>query len=148
VADAAYHRCQSSAAGDPLDAGAHPVWESFVKTRGDSRTSQPSPVLAYAFSPVHKFALGVASGLTSGGLVAIVTVVGLAISPRGEWLGLLSQFFYGYEVSLRGAAVGFFWAFVAGFVTGWFAAFLKNLFTALWMLRVRMKAAPPFLDHI
>jgi hypothetical protein len=118
------------------------------------RTSQSSPlppVVTYAFAPVHKAALGVAFGLMTGALTAVATLFVLALSPVGaEYMGLLGQFFYGYTVSPIGAVVGFFWAFVAGFVAGWFVAFLKNLFTALWMFAIRTKAAltQPFLDHI
>ena len=65
-------------------------------------------------------------------------------------LALLSQFFYGYQVSWIGAVVGAFWAFIAGFVAGWFLAFMKNFVTALWMfgLRVKSSLTQPFLDHI
>jgi ABC-type dipeptide/oligopeptide/nickel transport system permease subunit len=63
---------------------------------------------------------------------------------------LLSQFFYGYEVSWLGQVVAAFWAFIAGFVAGWFLGFMKNLFTAFWMfgLRVKSSLTQPFLDHI
>ncbi|MBK5296480.1 MAG: hypothetical protein JJE40_04915 [Vicinamibacteria bacterium] len=117
-------------------------------------TTDPRAVealVAYAFAPVHKAALGVAFGLTAGVLTALVTLAHVLLEHGGGLpLGLLGQFFYGYEVSVPGAAIGFFWAFVTGFVAGWFLAFLKNLCTALWVFLVRTKAdlTQPFLDHL
>ena len=108
-------------------------------------------LVAYAFAPVHKAALGVAFGLTAGTLTALVTIAHIVLEiTDGPRLALLSQFFYGYDVSWAGALVGFLWAFVTAFVAGWFLAFLKNLFTALWMFAIRTKAelSQPFLDHI
>ena len=108
-------------------------------------------LVAYAFAPVHKAALGVAFGLTAGALTALVTIAHVALEiTNGPRLGLLAQFFYGYDVSWTGAIVGFLWAFVTAFVAGWFLGFLKNLFTALWVFAIRTKAelSQPFLDHI
>ena len=52
----------------------------------------------------------------------------------------------------RGAVIGAWWAFVAGFVAGWFAAFLRNLWCAIWLTNVRIKAhlheTRGFLDQI
>lgn len=108
-------------------------------------------LVAYAFAPVHKAALGVAFGLTAAILTALVTLGHLMVSHgEGLPLGLLGQFFYGYDISPAGALIGAFWAFVAGFVAGWFLAFLKNLCTAIWVFAIRAKAelSQPFLDHI
>ena len=121
-----------------------------VKTLA-TETREVDALVAYAFAPVHKAALGVAFGLTAGILTALVTLVDLLMDPGGGLpLGLLGQFFSGYQVSGPGAVIGFCWAFVTGFVAGWFLAFLKNLFTAIWVFLVRAKAelTQPFLDHI
>lgn len=107
--------------------------------------------LTVAIAPVHKRALGVATGLTAGTLVAAVTVLALMLQvDPSDNLGLLANYFYGYTVSWPGVAVGFWWAFVVGFVAGWFLAFMRNLFTALWIFFVRTKAelSQNFLDHI
>lgn len=124
--------------------------EESVTTDSHSTSPSVAPTARYAFAPVHKAALGVAFGLTCGLLTALATCAQLVIAPNGGPLGLLNQFFYGYEVSWLGVAIGFFWAFVTGFVAGWFLAFLKNLFTALWMFGLHVKSAltQPFLDHI
>jgi len=108
-------------------------------------------LVTYAFAPVHKLALGLAFGLTAGTLVAVLTVLHISVVKEGgPRIELLGQYFYGYEISWTGAAVGFFWAFLAAFVAGWFVAFLKNLFTAVWVFAIRTKAglSQPFLDHI
>ena len=122
-----------------------------MTTVGEDAPADIKPVMTYAFAPVHKAALGVACGLTFGALIAAATAVQLIVSPGdGMPLALLSQFFAGYEVSWSGALIGFFWGGVAGFVAGWFLAFLKNLLTALWKFTVRVNSAltQPFLDHI
>jgi hypothetical protein len=110
-----------------------------------------SPLLASAFAPVHKRALGTAVGLTLGAAVAIVTAFHVVVRPASAPdIGLLAQYFYGYTVSWRGIGVGFFWGFVTGFATGWFVGFVRNFTLNAWLLIVRTKAnlAQPFLDDI
>jgi hypothetical protein len=120
---------------------------------GSRSTIALNHVLARAFAPLHKRALGTAVGLMSGLVVSIVTIVQVVMQPAdGLPLHLLSQYFYGYDVSWRGVAVGFWWAGVVGFVAGWFVAFLRNLAVATWIFFVRTKAelaqTQDFLDHI
>lgn len=127
---------------------------THAPTSSDAAAADPRDVdalVAYAFAPVHKAALGVAFGLTAGVLTALLTLAHLLVEHgEGLPLGLLGQFFYGYDLTALGAAIGFFWAFIAGFVAGWFLAFLKNLFTAVWVFAIRARAelSQPFLDHI
>ncbi|MGE3957941.1 MAG: hypothetical protein AB7H96_14575 [Vicinamibacterales bacterium] len=107
--------------------------------------------MALAFAPIHKRALGVAAGLTFGTLVAFVTMLQVLLQPEpAPRLDLLANYFYGYTVSPAGAAIGFAWAFLVGFVAGWFLAFVRNLATALWIFFVRAKSelTQNFLDHI
>jgi hypothetical protein len=111
------------------------------------------PQLALAFAPVHKRALGIAVGLTVAfvlfGLTAFHVI---GDSEHATQIELLSQYFYGYEVTWKGAFIGAFWGFVAGFVAGWFVAFVRNLVTAIFVFMVRAKAelkqTADFLDHI
>ena len=109
--------------------------------------------LMLAFAPLHKRALGTAVGLALGLVVFGLTVFHLLIladNPIG--IGLLREYFYGYEVSWKGAFLGLFWGFVAGFAAGWFAAFLRNLVvaTSVFVTRTRaeLAATRDFLDHI
>lgn len=64
--------------------------------------------------------LGVVLGLITGFALFLATIIlvlkgGPVVGPH---LGLLSQFFPGYRVTFVGAIVGFFYAFVAGFLIG------------------------------
>jgi hypothetical protein len=111
------------------------------------------PALARVFAPLHKRAFGMAFGLACALVMFGVTAGYLLRQPSpGFELGLLGQFFYGYTVSWSGAFVGAAWAFVVGFVAGWFFAFCRNLFIATWIFVTRERAAleqgRDFLDHI
>jgi hypothetical protein len=109
------------------------------------------PSVALAFAPVHKRALGVAVGLVSALLMAVVTAFTVIVAPpEGVGLELLSQYFYGYSATWPGVAVGAFWGFIVGFVAGWFMAFVRNFVLAVWALAVRANAefSNSFLDHI
>lgn len=106
-----------------------------------------------AFAPLHKKALGIACGLAGGLLVFGLTVFTLLVLGDAETgLGLLSEYFYGYEVSWTGAFIGFFWGFVTLFVFAWFAAFVRNLTlaTSVFLARTRaeLRQTRDFLDHI
>lgn len=109
--------------------------------------------LLYAFAPIHKRALGVAVGAVSGLLVAGLTVFHVVLQPTdGPPIGLLAHYFYGYKVSWSGAAIGLCWAFLTGFVLGWFVAFVRNLIVSITVFTMRTKAeleqTATFLDHI
>jgi hypothetical protein len=109
--------------------------------------------LLRAFAPLCRTALGVASGVVVGGLLFLTTLV---LSIRGGFpqpnLGLLSQFFWGYSVSLGGAFVGLFWGFVLGFILGWGFALVRNVATWIWLTVIRSRAEmeqySDFLDHL
>jgi hypothetical protein len=109
--------------------------------------------LPRAFAPVHKRALGVAVGCVFGLAFLLVTAFHVVLTPAPALpIALLSQFFYGYEVSWRGAAVSLFWGFATGFVAGWFVAFVYNLATAITVFafkaRGELAQTRDFLDHI
>ena len=109
--------------------------------------------LARVCAPVHKRVLGLAVGMTAGGLVFAVTAFHVLVHPsRGPNIELLNQYFYGYTVTWAGAAIGAFWGMVAGFVAGWFLAFVRNVCVAsrVWYMSARAELASTrdFLDHI
>ena len=58
----------------------------------------------------------------------------------GPSLKLLGQYFIGYTVTVKGAFVAFGYSFVWGFLFGWLFAYLRNLFLALYIYRVKKKA--------
>jgi membrane protease YdiL (CAAX protease family) len=112
--------------------------------------------LAMAFAPIHKLALGIASGLVFGLLMVALTLLAVVLDggdgERSLYLGLLNNYFYGYSVSPAGALIGLFWGFVVGFVAGFFAAFVRNLAVSIAVFALRTKAelsqTTDFLDHI
>jgi hypothetical protein len=112
--------------------------------------------LAMAVAPIHKLALGVSAGIVFGLLLLVITLLPVLTggddSDLGMYIGLLDNYFYGYQVSVAGAFVGMFWGFVVGFVIGFFAAFVRNLAVTLTVFALRTKAelaqTTDFLDHI
>lgn len=109
--------------------------------------------VAKAFAPMHKRALGLAVGLSAALVIFGLTAFHVILRPADALsIELLAQYFYGYTVTWPGAFVGAWWAFVAGFVAGWFAAFMRNLAVGLWLMVVRVRAnlgeTRDFLDHI
>ena len=110
-------------------------------------------VLQRLFAPLHKMALGLAVGLTAGAGVFLLTAFHIVAAPPDALnIGLLSHYFYGYDITWPGAFVGFWWAMVSGFAAAWFMAFLRNLALAIWVFMMRAKAeltqTSDFLDHI
>lgn len=109
--------------------------------------------IALAFAPMHKRAFGIAVGTASGLFVFLITVFHLLVEPEpGLNLWLLRQYFYGYQVTWRGAFIGAFWGFFSGFIAGWFVAFSRNLVIAVSLFlsrtRAELRATRDFLDHI
>jgi len=66
-------------------------------------------------------------------------------------LSLLGQYFLGYTATVKGAFIGLGYALVWGFLFGWLFAYLRNLFLALYVYRVKKRAEllsfRDFLDH-
>lgn len=117
-----------------------------------TETDAVKRVLAQAFAPMHKRALGVAVGSTVALAVFALTAFHVIAQSADLPIGLLAQYFYGYDITWRGAFVGAWWGFVAGFAAGWFLAFVRNFAVATWVFIVRAKASlaqgSDFLDHI
>lgn len=118
-----------------------------------SHAAYPTDPVALAFAPAHKSAMGIAVGAVAALSCFLVTAVPLVRGrPDALELELLSQYFYGYDVSWSGALLGAAWAAFVGFVLGWFFAFLRNALLAfrLVVLRARaeLKQTRDFMDHI
>jgi hypothetical protein len=107
-----------------------------------------------AFGPLHRNALGLAVGTVLGGFLFLATIVVTLRKDVGNpfQLDLLSQFFWGYTVSLSGALIGLLWGFGAGFALGWILAALRNTIVWVWLTTVRSRAEmdqySDFLDHL
>jgi hypothetical protein len=119
-----------------------------------TRPDEPLPTsVRAALAPLHRSAFGAAVGCVTGGVVLLLTAFHVLAQPAGGLrLGLLGQFFPGYDVTWPGAAIGFVWASFAGFAGGWLVAFLHNTFAKLWVARVLRRAElaqmRDFLDQI
>ena len=109
--------------------------------------------VASGLGPAHKRAVGLALGIVCGAGVFLITAFHVVLHPTDAIeIGLLAQYFYGYEVSWRGAFVGLFWGCVTGFVAGWFLAFVRNFVIGVRVTLLRDQAElarlKDFLDHI
>jgi len=120
----------------------------------DSKAPSADVPTQLPFQRAHKSALGLAFGLIAGGGIFLLTVLHLAldVGEGGLPLGLLNQYFQGYEVSWKGAFVGSAWGMAVGFIGGWLLGFVHNFTVGVWMLVVRarqdLRQTRNFLDHI
>lgn len=97
---------------------------------------------AQAFAKLDRFALGLSTGMMSGVLLFLATLLlvlkgGDVVGPT---LGLLDQYFPGYSVSVPGSILGFAYGFVTGFIGGWSFAFLRNAAVFFYMALIRRRA--------
>jgi len=99
-------------------------------------------IIVDAFARLDQTALGFAVGTLCGFSVFLATIVlvfrgGEVVGPN---LALLSQFFFGYTVTINGAFIGLAYGFVVGFVIGWLIAFLRNSLVFAYLLGLKTKA--------
>jgi hypothetical protein len=128
-------------------------WGADLMSAGQVRNETEDARILLAFSPLHKSALGLASGVVLGSLLAAATTV---LVIKGGYpepnLALLAQFFWGYSVSWRGILIGFLWGFGAGFLLGWGFALIRNAAFWVWLTVIRSRAEmdqySDFLDHL
>jgi protoporphyrinogen oxidase len=101
----------------------------------------PEKVLIRAFARMDRFAFAVAVGTVCGLLVFSATL--WIISRGGDVLNshlrLLGQYFIGYSVSVKGGFIAFAYSFFWGFLFGWLFAYLRNLFLAIYIYRIKRK---------
>lgn len=90
---------------------------------------------------------GVALGTSIGILFALAIFLATNIlilkgsEIVGPNLGLLSQYFVGYEVSFRGSFVGLIYGLVSGFLLGWSIAVLRNTIIRIYIFLIRLKGS-------
>ena len=110
-------------------------------------------IIVQSLAKLDGTALGVALGLLGGLLIFAATNFllfkgGEVIGPN---LGLLAQFFPGYEVSVSGSLIGGFYGLISGFVLGWLIAFLRNCAVAIYIhilkLKSSMSAVGDYIDN-
>ena len=113
----------------------------------------PEKVLQGVFARMDKLAFAVALGTVCGLLVFSATL--WIISRGGDVLNshlrLLAQYFIGYTVTVKGAFIAFAYAFSWAFLFGWLFAYLRNLFLAIYIFRIKRKvellSLKDFLDN-
>jgi len=109
---------------------------------GSERTAVPERVLIRVFARMDKLAFAVAVGTVCGLLVLSATL--WIISRGGDVLNshlrLLGQYFIGYTVTVEGGFIAFAYSFFWGFLFGWLFAYLRNLFLAFYIYRIKRKA--------
>ena len=115
-----------------------------VPERSVSKPRQPAydEVIIKAFARIDKFAFATALGSVCGLAIFIATL--LLIMKGGKVtdlnLHLLRHYFIGYTVTVKGAFIGMGYSFFWGFVWGWLAAYLRNLFLGYFIHRAKSKA--------
>jgi hypothetical protein len=82
---------------------------------------------------VNAVVSGVVTGILAGLIVFIATNLLILKGGKvvGPHLALLGQFFIGYRVTFVGSLIGFGYAFVWGFLAGYFIARMYN-WIAVW----------------
>jgi len=139
----------------------HDLWEvndeeAYLEEDEQAKVGRvvPEKMLARTFARVDKLAFATATGSVSG-LILFLATVWLVIKGGdvvGPNLRLLSQYFSGYTVTVKGAFIAFSYSFAWGFLFGWLLAYLRNLFLAFYIYAVKRKAEllsfKDFFDHL
>jgi len=107
-----------------------------------AKTSAADRVIIEAFAKLDRTALGLAVGALCGLVVFLATIFlvlkgGAVVGPN---LALLSQFFFGYTVTVSGAFIGLVYGFVVGFVAGWLIGLLRNSLVSAYLLALKTRA--------
>ncbi len=101
-----------------------------------------------AFMKLDPIAHGLAMGLVGGFVIALATiVVDLNNMSLGRFLQLLSEYFPGYQVDFLGAALGFLYLFIIGFLLGWIIAALRNKSIQIYISILRRRAEMRLLER-
>jgi hypothetical protein len=146
-----------------LTAGEHnDIWSVNTDQEYHEEVASDSEVMldtvrgafAEAFAKLDRVALGFATGAMSGLLLFLATL--LLVFKGGEVVGpnlqLLGNFFPGYSVTPLGSLLGLAYGFLAGFLTGWGFAFLRNiavfLYTAVMQQRAERLLLRKLLEYI
>jgi protoporphyrinogen oxidase len=125
-----------------------------VTSDSDLMFDAVSGAFAEVFAKLDRVALGFATGTMSGLLLFVATLLlvskgGVVVGPN---LQLLGNFFPGYSVTPLGSLLGLAYGFLAGFLTGWCFAFLRNiavfLYTAVMQQRAERLLLRKLLEYI
>lgn len=129
----------------------HDLW--LVNEEQEYHEEIAANAIKRAVARMDKFGFATASGTVCGLLVFLATIFlnfkgGDVVRPN---LQLLSQYFYGYNVTVKGAFIGMVFSFSWAFIFGWVFAYLRNLFISFYIYRVKRKTEMlkfyDFLNH-
>ncbi len=131
-----------------LTGGQYDLWkinEGDDYLEEDKKAVVDSPLieklLIRSFARIDKFAFASSCGTLAGLLIFSATI--WLIVRGGENVGLhlqlISNYFIGYTVTVKGAFIAFAYAFFSGFIFGWTFAYMRNLFLALYLYHVKKK---------
>jgi len=122
--------------------------------QGASPIERSDEIILHAFAKLDRTAFGTAVGAFLGLLIFSATVF-LILKDGGAGgvnLQLLSQYYPGYAVTLKGALLGLLYGFLSGFLLGWFTALLRNASLGLFLRFVQKKTElsriNDFLDRV
>ncbi|MEO6026259.1 MAG: NAD(P)/FAD-dependent oxidoreductase [Candidatus Binatia bacterium] len=137
----------------------HDLWSVNTDQEYHEEIREPAvdaleDAFARAFGKLDRTGFGIAVGAVVGMLIFLATLVlvlrgGPVVGPH---LALLAQYFPGYRVTLGGSLIGLAYGCLAGFVTGWTFALVRNATTFLSAVVLRRNADTGpfsrFLDSI
>lgn len=138
-------------AAENIQGAHHDLWE--VNGEPEYHEEVVQNILMRAFARIDKLGFATAVGSVAAVLFFLMQMIFIL---RGEYhatqnLQLLSQFFIGYTVSFKGALIGAAYMFWWIFLFGWLFAYLRNLFLAFYVYRIKrrteMLTFMDFIDH-
>lgn len=99
-------------------------------------------ILNPAFARMDKLGFATAIGSVSGLFFFIATIYLLirGDSVLNPYFKLLSEYFIGYTLSVKGSFIAFGYSFVWGFLFGWLFSYLRNLLFAFYIYWIRKKS--------
>jgi hypothetical protein len=98
--------------------------------------------VAAALAKIDSVGLAVASGTVCGSVLFLATIWLLVQGgdASGPTLELLSNYYWGYGLSLPGALIGLLYGFGTGFILGGMFALIKNALTAFSIYRLKRQS--------
>lgn len=117
------------------------------------KTDPTDELIVQSLAKLDGRALGIAIGLLTG--FGIFAATNFLVLKGGEVigtnLGLLSQFFIGYDVDFRGSLIGLVYGVIVGFVIGWLIAAIRNfvftIYIHMFKLRGSISAVNDYIDN-
>lgn len=130
--------------------------ERLVPTKVPQKTKSDEfeEMIKIAFAKLDPLALGISLGLVLGFGVFLATIFllikgGEVVGPN---LSLLSEFFWGFKVTLRGAMIGLSEGLLGGFIVGHLVAWIRNwamhAYASLIKRRAEMEENRDILDKV